>query len=189
MRKLAVYFAAMVALTGVANAHEGHEVVSGLSSGLLHPLTGVDHMLAMVATGIIAALCGGRMLWAVPAAFVFAMLVGAGAGLAGLTVPAAEMWIIGSVVVLGLVAAMPSARMPQGLLLAGIGLFGLFHGYAHGLEAPLAGSTAEYLLGFTLATAVLHALGILIGHKLPLAATRAIGAAIAIAGASLALMG
>lgn len=189
MRKLALATAAAMTLPGAAFAHPGHEEVSGLTSGLLHPVTGPDHLLAMVAVGLIAALCGGRMLAAMPATFVGAMLAGAGLGLAGVVLPGVEGWILGSVIVLGLVAVIPSARLPQNLLLAGTALFGMFHGYAHGTEAPAAGSITGYLIGFALATAALHGLGILIGQRVPEKVTRFAGAAIALSGASLAFIG
>lgn len=188
MKKLALTAAAM-SLPGAAFAHPGHEQVSTFTSGLLHPVTGVDHLLAMMAVGLIAALVGGRMLWAMPAAFVGAMLAGAGLGLAGVTLPGVETWIIGSVIVLGLVAAMPSRHLPHSLLLVATGLFGLFHGYAHGAEAPVSGSIFGYLIGFTLTTAVLHGIGIAAGQRLPAVVTRGAGAAIALMGAGMVMLG
>lgn len=189
MRNLLTAVIAAISLPGAALAHSGHAQISGFASGLLHPVTGADHLLAMLAVGLIAALCGGRMLWAMPLGFVGAMLVGAGLGLARLQVTGAELWIGGSVIVLGLVAALPSQQMPRQLLLAATALFGLFHGYAHGIEAPAAGSVTGYLIGFTLATALLHGIGIAAGQRLPPLAIRSGGAAIMIAGTGLALIG
>lgn len=189
MKRFAMVASAAMILPCAAFAHSGHADISGFSSGLLHPLGGTDHLLAMVAVGLIGALYGGPMLWAMPLAFIGAMLAGAGLGLAGLSLPGVEMWIIGSVIVLGVVAALHSARLTQGLLLAGTAAFGLFHGVAHGAEAPLAGSLAGYLIGFTLATGALHAIGMVLGQRLPSIAARSAGAAIAIAGTSLAMIG
>lgn len=189
MRKLSLAASAAMILPGAAFAHSGHQEVSGFASGLLHPMTGTDHLLAMIAVGLIAAICGGRLLVAMPVAFVGAMLAGAGLGLAGVVLPGVEIWILGSVIVLGLVAAIPSDRLPHNLLLAGTALFGLFHGYAHGVEAPTAGSVTGYLVGFTLATAALHGIGIVIGRRVPAKVTRFAGAAIAVFGAGLALIG
>ncbi|NPD16741.1 HupE/UreJ family protein [Xinfangfangia sp. D13-10-4-6] len=188
MKRLALAAAAMT-LPGAAFAHPGHTETSGLASGFLHPVTGPDHLLAMLAVGLIAALCGGRMLWALPVTFVGAMLAGAGPGLAGLALPGVEIWILGSVIVLGLLAAIPSTALPHSLLLAGTALFGLFHGYAHGAEAPTTGSLTGYLIGFTLATAALHGIGIMLGQRVSAKIARSAGAAIALAGAGLALIG
>ncbi len=185
MRKLTIAATFGVALSpGRAFAHAGHEEASSLAAGLLHPVTGLDHLLAMVAVGLIAALSGGRMLWALPLAFVGAMLAGAGAGLMGWTLPGVEPMIAASVVVLGGAAAL-SAASAGPLLLAGAASFGFLHGFAHGLEAPHGGSVFGYLLGFTLATAALHGLGVLIGRQAPALAARAAGGAIALAGIGL----
>ena len=189
MRNFLMIAAAAFTLPGVALAHTGHDEVSGLASGILHPITGADHLLAMLAVGLIAALCGGRMLWATPLTFVGAMLVGAGLGLLGMALPGVESWILASVVLLGLVAAVPRQHLPGSLLLAGTALFGLFHGYAHGAEAPATGSVAGYLIGFALATAALHGLGIVAGRQLPSMAARSAGLAIALSGVGLAALG
>lgn len=189
MRKFTMAATAAMILPGAAFAHTGHGDISGFSSGLLHPLTGADHLLAMVAVGLIAALCGGRMLCAMPLAFMGAMLAGAGFGLAQLALPGVEVWILGSVIVLGLVAAVQSPRLSQALVLAATAVFGMFHGLAHGAEAPVAGSVAGYLIGFTLATAALHGIGMALGHRLPVVVVRGAGAVIALAGTGLAVMG
>lgn len=188
MKRIALT-AMATALPGAALAHSGHAEVSGFASGLMHPVLGADHLLAMVAVGLIAAMNGGRMLWAMPLAFVGAMLFGAVVGLAGFAVPGVEFWILGSVIALGLMMAMQSPHVPQGLLLSGTALFGMFHGYAHGAEAPTTGSVAGYLIGFTVATATLHGIGIVIGKRLPTGLTRGAGMLIALIGASLAVIG
>lgn len=144
---------------GAASAHTGHHAVAGFSSGFGHPFSGLDHLLAMIAVGLWAAQQGGRALWAVPAAFVSAMLAGGALAWMGLPLPHVETGIAVSVLVLGLLVA---ARRRWGVVI-GMAIaagFALFHGYAHGLEMPQASSPALYAAGFTLATALLHAAGI-----------------------------
>ena len=157
---LAGLFALALALAPAAAfahpAHPGHEAL-GLDAGFLHPFTGADHIAAMVAVGLWAALRGGRALWAWPAAFVSAMVVGFAFGQAEALAVSIEPVILASVIVLGaLTAAQAQVPLAWGVLL--IGAFGAAHGYAHGTEAPGAG--AAYPLGFVLATAVLHLAGL-----------------------------
>lgn len=172
--------AALCTLAVPAVAHTGHHAVSGFVSGLIHPLLGLDHLLAMIAIGLWAAQQGSRALWAIPAAFVGTMVLGGGLALTGLALPQVETGIAASVLVLGLlVAARRQWAVAAGMAIAGG--FALFHGYAHGLEMPEAASPVLYALGFVLATAFLHGVGIagkLIGRH----AIQAAGAAIAASG-------
>ncbi|TPE53113.1 HupE/UreJ family protein [Amaricoccus solimangrovi] len=131
------------------------------ASGFLHPFLGADHMLTMVAVGILAAMTGGRAAWAYPASFVGAMLLGGLLGFDGAALPVAEPAILASVVVLGAAVAFAS-RPPLPLACGVIGLFGVAHGYAHGLEGPALGGPA-YAAGFVIATAALHGLGLGLG--------------------------
>lgn len=144
-----------------AGAHPGH--TGGVASGLLHPVTGPDHLLAMVAVGIVAATAADRRArWMAPAAFLGGMLLGGLAGIAGLPLPGAELMIVASVIVLGLVVA--GALQGRGnLLIGGLVLAGLAHGHAHGAEAPTAAHPAAYVAGFLAATASLHLAGVGIG--------------------------
>ena len=165
---------------GTASAHTGNHTVTGFSSGLTHPLLGLDHLLAMIAIGLWAAQQGGRALWAVPAAFVGAMLTGGGMALAGLSLPHVETGIAASVLVLGLLIA----TRRQWAVKAGMAIaagFALFHGYAHGLEMPQAASPALYALGFVLATVFLHGIGIA-GSLIGRYAMQAAGVGIAASG-------
>jgi urease accessory protein len=140
-----------------AAAHPGHAEL-GFLAGFAHPLGGLDHLLAMVTVGVLAALIGGRALWLVPASFLAAMVVGAGLGLqTGL--PLVEPVILASVIVLGAAVA-AGATMGAGVAMALAAAFALFHGAAHGAEMPAAMSTLAYGLGFVAATAALHATGI-----------------------------
>ncbi len=176
--------AALTTVTTPALAHSGLHENASLMSGLLHPLGGADHVAAMVAVGLWAALAGGRRVWLWPAAFVLAMLAGGLVGLAALPLPAIETGIAASVIVLGLALAMGLSLpvLPGALLIAA---FAVFHGYAHGAEAPATGWLG-YATGFALSTAALHIAGIGIGLALARASSRlparTIGAATAALG-------
>lgn len=150
---------ALCLFAGAASAHTGSHTPTGFANGLTHPLSGLDHLLAMIAIGLWAAQQGGRALWAVPAAFVGTMILGGGLALSGLSLPHVETGIAASVLVLGLLIA----TRRQWSVMAGIAIaagFAMFHGYAHGLEMPQAASPALYALGFALATVFLHGVGI-----------------------------
>jgi urease accessory protein len=141
-----------------AFAHPGHDE-AGLLAGLQHPLTGLDHIAVMIAVGLWAALKGGRALWLWPAAFVAVMLFGGVLGMLQLPLPFVESGILASVVLIGLLVAM-AVDLPVWLGAPIVGVFALFHGYAHGAEVPEAASGVSYLIGFALATAALHGFGI-----------------------------
>jgi urease accessory protein len=182
---------AAVALAPVpAFAHVGVGPTSGFGNGLLHPLTGIDHLAAMVAVGLWAAQQGKRAVWAVPLAFVATMALGGALGMAGLALPYVEQGIAASVLVLGVLIA-AAARLPlaAGMLL--VAVFALFHGHAHGAEMPSTASGLAYGAGFVAATALLHACGVGLGLTLKKlerpAALRFAGAAVALCGVGLLL--
>jgi urease accessory protein len=154
-------FATLLMLTP-ALAHTGIGETTGLAVGFSHPVGGMDHVLAMVAVGLLAALLGGRALWFVPASFVAMMAVGGALGMAGVGIPFVELGIGLSVVVLGAVVAF-SANMRLAAAMTIAGLFAIFHGHAHGVEIPDTASGFEYAIGFVLAAALLHAAGIALG--------------------------
>lgn len=135
-----------------------------LFAGLGHPLLGADHAIAMIAVGAWSALVGGRAAWSWPLAFVLAMLAGFGLGLAAVPLPYVEAGILASAAVLGLLAVL-AVQLPWALGATTVGLFALFHGHAHGAEAPATGLLL-YALGFALTTAALHGAGIGIGTAL-----------------------
>jgi urease accessory protein len=174
---------------GPALAHTGVGSVSGFAAGFGHPIGGLDHVLAMVAVGILAAQQGGRALWLLPIAFVVMMMVGGVLGVTGVALPYVEMGIVGSVIVLGMVIAV-GRRMPVALAMVLTGAFAVFHGHAHGTEMPLNASGLAYGAGFVLATASLHIAGIGLGlGAAKLTRPRALrlgGGAIALAGLALA---
>lgn len=145
-----------------AFAHTGLGETGGLVHGFMHPVGGLDHVLAMVMVGLLAAEIGGRALWLVPATFVAVMALGGALGVAGLPLPFVEIGIALSVVVLGGMVAL--SRETSMLAASGIvGLFAVFHGYAHGAEMPADADGLAYAGGFMAATALLHAAGIGLG--------------------------
>ncbi|MEZ5648056.1 MAG: HupE/UreJ family protein [Alphaproteobacteria bacterium] len=144
-----------------AFAHTGIGGVSGFTAGVSHPLFGLDHFLAMIAVGLWAAQLGGRALWLVPTTFVLVMVLGGILAHLGLNMPAIETGIGLSVIVLGLAITL-NLNPPIILSIALVGLFALFHGHAHGAEMPENASGFAYGLGFALATAFLHSVGILL---------------------------
>ena len=146
----------------IALAHTGHGDTSGLMHGFTHPITGVDHVLAMVAVGVLAAQLGGRALWLVPLGFVGVMAVAGAFGMAGIQLPAAEVGIALSVFVLGLAVAFRLSP-PELAAMALVGFFAVFHGHVHGAEMPAAASGVAYAAGFVGATAMLHAVGVGVG--------------------------
>jgi urease accessory protein len=142
--------------------HDGHDLTWDFSGGFAHPLSGWDHLLAMVAVGLWAAQLGGRARWLVPASFVSVMLIGAAFGRAGLVVPGVEQAIAASVLVLGLLIA-ATVRLPVVAGMALVGIFAFFHGFAHGAEMPMTAGALSYGAGFVAATVLLHAAGVGLG--------------------------
>lgn len=145
-----------------AAAHTGVGIVHDLTHGLMHPFTGLDHVLAMVAVGVIAAQIGGPAIWRVPASFLAMMALGGGLAMTGAGLPFVELGIAASVIVLGAAVAL-RLPLPGVAAMALGGVFALFHGYAHGSEIPLDASAASYAGGFLLATALLHLAGLALG--------------------------
>jgi len=173
-------------LSGAATpvlAHTGTHSDPGFAAGFLHPLGGLDHMLAMLGVGLFAASLGRTALIAVPGSFVVMLTVGGAIGLSGFEIPAVEAAITASVVALGAVVAL-GRSWPVGAAAVLVGFFALFHGYAHGSEIPSGATALPYSAGFALASAALHALGlalslVVLGHG---KATRSLGAVITLAG-------
>jgi urease accessory protein len=150
---------AFASASSAALAHGGHSEPAGFVHGFMHPLGGLDHILAMVAVGVFAFVLGGRALWLVPLTFVAAMIAGFGLGLTGLDLPFVELAIAASSIVIGAAAAL-GRPMPVTAAAALVGVFALFHGHAHGAEIPAGGDAFAYALGFAGATALLHGAGI-----------------------------
>ncbi len=150
-----------LACPALLSAHEGGSA-AGLLSGLAHPISGFDHVLAMVAVGIWGGQLGQPTIWVLPVTFPVVMALGGMLGLLGLPLPGVEAGIGLSAFLLGLVIALE--RRP-GLVLAGalVACFAVFHGHAHGAELPEGQSGLLYSIGFVVATGTLHALGIALG--------------------------
>ena len=187
--RLKLALAALLALAPTAAlAHTGAGIEHDLMHGFLHPFGGLDHVLAMVAVGVFAFVLGGRALWLVPLSFVGMMVVGFALGIAQVGMPFVELGIALSSVVIGAAAAL-GRPMPVALATGLVGVFAIFHGHAHGAEMPDTAGGLTYALGFVIATALLHATGILAA----LGASRIVGrygkSAAQVAGAVFALGG
>jgi urease accessory protein len=151
-----------LAVPGVAEAHILAGEGGGFLHGFEHPLSGLDHMLAMFCVGLWGAQMGGRAVWSLPIAFPLIMVVGGMMGIAGVPLPAVESGIALSIIVLGAAIAC-LWRPPEWLAMLVIGAFAIFHGYAHGAELPTATDPADYALGFVVATGLIHLAGIAVG--------------------------
>jgi urease accessory protein len=145
-----------------AFAHTGAGYAHGFADGFAHPLGGLDHMLAMVTVGILARQLGGRAIWLLPTSFLSLMALGGTFGIAGQSLPWVELGIAASVIVLGTMVAL-GVKAPLAVAMAIVGLFAIFHGYAHGTAMPLDVSGIAYAAGFMPATALLHVVGIGLG--------------------------
>jgi urease accessory protein len=181
-----VLAAVLSVLSGTAAlAHPGAHPHLEFAAGFAHPVTGLDHVLAMVAVGLWASQLGGRAMWLLPLTFPMVMAAGAAIGMGGLALPWAEIGIAGSVLVLGAAIAL-GLRPSLAVSLPLIALFALVHGYAHGVELPADTSALSYSAGFVAATAALHIAGLalgLIAARMPLRfAARSAGGAIAVIG-------
>ena len=155
-------------------------------SGLTHPILGLDHLLAMLSVGIVSAQIGGKAIWQVPATFVGVMAVGGLLGVLDIGLTAIEFGIALSVLALG-VAIFMEKGIPIAVVMVAVGLFAIFHGYAHGAEMPSLAQPIRYALGFLTGTAVIHVAGVLIGdipshYKVGPTILRGIGAVIAVFG-------
>lgn len=156
--------AALLMLTapGAAEAHILQGEAGGFLHGFEHPLSGLDHLLAMFCVGLWGAQMGGRAVWSLPIAFPLIMVVGGMMGIAGVPLPAVESGIALSIIVLGAAIALVW-RPPEWLAVLVIGVFAIFHGYAHGAELPTAADPADYAMGFVVATGLIHLAGIAVG--------------------------
>lgn len=149
----------LIAVPTAALAHTGHGDTAGLLHGFMHPISGPDHVLAMLAVGVFAYVLGGRALWLVPLSFVLMMGIGFLLGAGRVDVPFVELGIALSSVVIGGAAAL-GRPMPVAAASALVGVFAVFHGHAHGAEMPVDAAGFEYAMGFVAATMLLHLSGI-----------------------------
>ncbi|MCY7399024.1 MAG: HupE/UreJ family protein [Sphingomonas bacterium] len=185
-RVLAVLIAASALIASPAQAHEGTGLAGGFVAGVLHPLQGPDHMLAMISVGLWGAFLGRPLVYALPMLFPAAMAVGGALGMAGVGFPPVELGIAVSVITLGALILF-AVRAPIFVACAIVAIFALFHGYAHGAELPSAADPVGYSAGFVLSTGLLHLVGIGFGllRAVPAGtiALRAAGGVIALSGA------
>lgn len=170
----------------VVSAHSGDGAVGGFTSGFIHPLTGLDHIIAMVGVGILGAFMGKKARWTLPVVFPLVMSIGGMLGIMGFPIPYIETGIALSGVVIGLMIASGSKKIPLWLAGVLVAAFAICHGYAHGEEMPGAANALTFAIGFVLATGMLHLTGIAIGLlekvRYGTVALRLIGLGIAILG-------
>lgn len=183
--KLFVLVLLWLGFASVSSAHEGVGLSGGFYSGFLHPILGWDHVAAMVAVGLWGAFLGNPAIWVLPVVFPLVMTVGGAIGVVGIELPAVELAIAGSAVILGGMVAF-AARPPLWVAALLVGAFAIFHGHAHGTELPDAANPLAYSLGFVIATGMLHlcgvAFGLLVRWPSGRVAVRAGGGLIALAG-------
>jgi urease accessory protein len=172
-------------VSSAALAHTESGQATGFLTGLLHPASGLDHVLAMVAVGLWGAQLGAPAIWLLPVTFPMVMALGGVLGLLGMPLPGVELGIAASAVLLG-AAVMTERRPPLFAAVVLVGFFAVFHGHAHGTELPPGQSGLLYSLGFVVATGCLHAIGIAIGsvHRWPAGrvALRIAGGGVGLAG-------
>lgn len=159
-RLLAAAVVATVSAPALAHVEAGQ--ATGLLSGFLHPISGLDHVLAMVAVGLWGAILGTPAVWVLPIAFPLVMAMGALLGFLGVPLPGVEYGIAASAILLGAAVAF-EVRPPVAFAALLVGVFAIFHGYAHGSELPPGQSALLFSMGFVIATGALHAVGIGIG--------------------------
>jgi urease accessory protein len=188
MKSNAIRVALVLALAAVSTsafAHGQASEATGFLTGFLHPLTGLDHIIAMVAVGLWGAQLGAPAIWMLPVTFPMVMAFGGFLGLIGIPVPGVEIGIALSGVLLG-AAVMTESRPPLVIAAALVAVFAICHGHAHGAELPPGTSSLTYSIGFVVATGLLHACGIGIGtvHRCSYGrvALRALGGLISIGG-------
>ncbi len=146
----------------LAHAHAQTGAVSGMATGFMHPITGLDHVLAMVAVGLWGAQLGAPAMWLLPVTFPIVMAIGGLLGLLGVPLPGVEIGIAASAILLGL-AVMTERRPPLIVAALLVGFFAIFHGHAHGTELPPGENGLLYSIGFVVATGCLHLVGVGIG--------------------------
>jgi len=176
---------ALVIASAPVHAHVQTGEASGFLTGVGHPVSGLDHVVAMIAVGLWGAQLDAPALWLLPVTFPMMMALGGLVGLLGVALPGLEVGIAASAVVLGLVV-MFALRPPLAVAVALVAVFAIFHGHAHGTELPPGQSALLYSMGFVVATGCLHGVGIAIGviHRWRWGQTllRAVGAVVALAG-------
>ena len=181
----AFLLSALLLCAPAAHAHVQSRQAAGFFTGVGHPVSGLDHVLAMIAVGLWGAQLGSPGLWLLPVTFPMVMALGGMLGLLGVPLPGVEVGIAASAILLGL-AVMSELRPPLAAAVVLVGLFGVFHGHAHGTELPPGQSALLYSMGFVVATGCLHGVGIAVGliHASPWGQRllRVAGGVVAVAG-------
>ena len=149
-------------LPSTASAHTETGTIGGFLSGFKHPLTGLDHIVAMVAVGLWGAFLGGRAMWTLPVVFPVVMAMGGALGVLGVPLPGVETGIALSGIILGAMVAL-AAKPPRWVAAVIVGIFAIFHGHAHGSELPEAANAMTFAIGFVISTGLLHLSGIAFG--------------------------
>jgi urease accessory protein len=164
MKQLYTLFLSLILFTSssLAFAHTDGGIAGGFVSGLMHPVLGWDHVVAMVAVGLWGAFLGSPAIWILPVVFPMVMAFGGAIGVMGIPIPAVETGIALSAIVLGAMVAL-AIRPPIWIAAIIVGSFAIFHGHAHGTELPSAANPIAYSIGFVLATGLLHLSGIAFG--------------------------
>jgi len=173
----------LLMVPSLALAHPGHDEAATFFTGFMHPLLGIDHLLAALAVGLLAGRCQGAWRWAMPAMFVTSMLLAFVFARAVAPMATAELLVAVSLIALGVFALMD--RRTPALLLIAVGFFGGVHGFVHGGEVPGDGSWTAYAVGLGVATAIVHGLGLVAGARVE----RGVQIAVRLSGALIALFG
>ncbi len=186
VRRLAfLLFAVAVLWPGASFAHQETGTALGFTSGFMHPISGYDHVIAMIAVGLWGGQLGKPAIWLLPVTFPVVMAFGGMLGVRAFPLPGVETGIALSDIILGAMIAF-NAKPKLWVAAVIVGTFAMFHGYAHGAELPHAANPLAYAAGFVIATGLLHLTGILIGLILALPwglkVVRVIGALISLAG-------
>lgn len=175
----------LILMPAIALAHQESGQATGFLTGLEHPVSGLDHVVAMIAVGLWGAVLGPPAIWVLPVAFPMMMAFGGLMGLLGIPLPGIEIGIAISAIVLGAMV-LAQVKPPLWVAVVLVAIFAIFHGYAHGREVPAGANALLYSLGFVIATGLLHLVGILLGeaHRWAMGrqVVRAAGGGIAIAG-------
>ena len=162
MIRWSMFVVLLILLPPAAGAHTQTGGIGGFVGGFLHPLTGLDHIAAMVAVGLWGASLGAPAMWLLPVIFPMVMAFGGALGVLGVPLPGVELCIAVSGIMLGLAVAL-AARPPLWIAGSMVGFFAIFHGHAHGTELPHAANPFTYAVGFVIATGLLHLSGISLG--------------------------
>ncbi len=174
---------------GYADSVSAHDLEgdAGLQAGLVHPLSGLDHLLAMIAVGMVSVVLGGSAVWRVPATFLLSMLLGAIVGYVAWHIPQLELGVALSVFLLGVAVMFMQLERWRYIVIGAVAVFGFCHGHVHGMELPQSAAPLHFSFGFLLSSLFLHICGLfaadmLSGTRWSVRLRQGVGAAIAVVG-------